>query len=132
MSSNFNVGDQVILGRHDAVAPSIQHPHGPINWDPRMDQYVGKVATLKRLFTLDPIWGYCWEIDLDGGVFAWHEKNMIAVQMIQLSKLTGSTTMVKRATPKVEGASCSKCREFNNYAEPNMPDGTFKCYSCRH
>lgn len=29
------------------------------------------------------------------------------------------------------GCSCKKCREFNEYAEPNQEDGTFICYSCR-
>lgn len=32
---------------------------------------------------------------------------------------------------KSEGASCRKCRDFNEYAEPNQEDGTFVCYSCR-
>ncbi len=34
--------------------------------------------------------------------------------------------------PKSNGCSCKKCKEFNEYAEPNMPDKTFMCYACRH
>jgi len=30
-----------------------------------------------------------------------------------------------------EGMNCSKCNSFNNFAEPNQPDGTLICYSCR-
>jgi hypothetical protein len=35
-------------------------------------------------------------------------------------------------TEKSKGCSCKKCKEFNEYAEPNMPDKTFMCYACRH
>lgn len=35
-------------------------------------------------------------------------------------------------TVKQSGMSCVQCREFNDYAEPNQPDGkTHVCYSCR-
>lgn len=31
-----------------------------------------------------------------------------------------------------KGMSCVQCKEFNDYAEPNQPDGqTHVCYSCR-
>lgn len=30
------------------------------------------------------------------------------------------------------GCSCSICYQFNSMAEPNQPDNTFKCYSCRN
>jgi hypothetical protein len=26
---------------------------------------------------------------------------------------------------------CIKCGDYNEYATPNMPDGKFKCFSCR-
>lgn len=29
------------------------------------------------------------------------------------------------------GCSCSKCKDFNEYAEANQPDGSFICYACR-
>lgn len=30
------------------------------------------------------------------------------------------------------GMSCIKCKEFNQYAEPNQKDHTYKCWSCRN
>ena len=30
-----------------------------------------------------------------------------------------------------DGMFCRKCQCFYKYAEPNMPDGTLLCYSCR-
>ena len=29
------------------------------------------------------------------------------------------------------GMSCKRCGDFNSYGEPNMPDGSYKCFSCR-
>ena len=29
------------------------------------------------------------------------------------------------------GASCSKCKDFNQFAQSNQDDGTFLCYTCR-
>lgn len=29
------------------------------------------------------------------------------------------------------GMKCCRCQNFNDYAEPNMPDGSYKCFSCR-
>jgi len=39
-----------------------------------------------------------------------------------------------QATPekKSEGATCKRCEEFNEFAEPNQDDDTFLCYRCRH
>ena len=31
-----------------------------------------------------------------------------------------------------EGCACKKCKNFNEFAEPNQPDKTFICYACRH
>ena len=37
-----------------------------------------------------------------------------------------------KASASVGGMTCSgACHEFNEYAEPNRPDGTYVCYSCR-
>jgi hypothetical protein len=123
MSSKFKVGDQVILGRHDPN-PSLL---GFVNWTIGMEKYVGKIATLNHLFPLDLRHGYTWGVDIDLSVYAWHEKNMTLVLRIDENIM-----IVQRTLPKVEGASCSRCHDFNNYAEPNMPDGSFKCFSCRH
>ncbi len=39
----------------------------------------------------------------------------------------GQTIQAKKSN----GCSCSCCGQFNNFAEPNQPDNTFKCYICR-
>ncbi len=31
-----------------------------------------------------------------------------------------------------DGMFCRKCQLFYKYAEPNQPDGTLLCYSCRN
>lgn len=31
-----------------------------------------------------------------------------------------------------DGMFCRKCQNFYKYAEPNCPDGTLFCYSCRN
>ena len=30
------------------------------------------------------------------------------------------------------GMSCTRCNEFNQYAEPNQKDNSYKCYRCRN
>jgi hypothetical protein len=37
------------------------------------------------------------------------------------------------ASVKSDGMNCANkfCNTYCQFAEPNMPDGTFKCYSCR-
>lgn len=30
------------------------------------------------------------------------------------------------------GLYCSKCKDYNQYAQTNQPDGTYKCWGCRH
>lgn len=41
---------------------------------------------------------------------------------------------VPEAVPekKADGATCKRCEDFNEFAEPNQPDDTFLCYRCRH
>ena len=38
---------------------------------------------------------------------------------------------VKKVPQNKDGCICTKCRELFPYAEPNQPDGTLICYSCR-
>lgn len=33
---------------------------------------------------------------------------------------------------KPAGMACNKCKDFNEYAEPNQQDGTHLCYRCRN
>lgn len=42
-----------------------------------------------------------------------------------------TTTKVTRIVSFLDGATCIECNEFYKYAEPNQPDGTLICYSCR-
>jgi len=39
--------------------------------------------------------------------------------------------MVAHVHEKMDGLSCCICREFYRYAEPNQPNDTLICYSCR-
>jgi len=32
---------------------------------------------------------------------------------------------------KGTGIICKKCKEYNEYAAPNLPNGTFVCFKCR-
>lgn len=31
-----------------------------------------------------------------------------------------------------EGHNCARCGEYYEYAKPNQPNGSFKCWGCRH
>lgn len=31
----------------------------------------------------------------------------------------------------ISGHNCNRCNTYNEYAESNQPDGTYKCYNCR-
>ena len=39
--------------------------------------------------------------------------------------------MIFRVDSVLDGMNCAKCREFHHMAEPNQPDGTLICWSCR-
>lgn len=41
------------------------------------------------------------------------------------------TGTAKEKKAHTKGMTCEGCKEFNEYAEPNQPDDTFKCYKCR-
>lgn len=47
----------------------------------------------------------------------------------ELPNATNQPTSIPVA--KSTGMNCVRCNDFNTYAEANMPNGTFKCYSCR-
>jgi len=54
------------------------------------------------------------------------EIDEIIVQTLPATKMSDSSHPA--------GMTCCDphCREYNNWAEPNQPDGTYKCYSCRN
>lgn len=45
--------------------------------------------------------------------------------------VSGSTETTQVVAKKDPGCRCRKCKEFNEYAEPNQEDGSFLCYTCR-
>jgi hypothetical protein len=46
--------------------------------------------------------------------------------------LSGDTTQARAVKKKDKsGCSCKKCKDYNEYAEPNQEDGSFICYRCR-
>ncbi len=38
---------------------------------------------------------------------------------------------IKKLAENKDGCICTKCHELFPYAEPNQPDGSLICYSCR-
>ena len=64
----FPVGTKVILGKHKMI-------HGNDYWSPKMDQYVGKVATIKEPAT-DPTGAVVARVDGPGSGHAWRLCNM--------------------------------------------------------
>lgn len=42
------------------------------------------------------------------------------------------TFVLSKISPYLDGISCRKCTNFYKYAEPNQPDGTLICWSCRN
>lgn len=106
----FKVGDKVILGKH------IDHNGDPYNWNPSMDQYVGKIATVTEVgnYGSSGSTGYDYiKVDLNPRWY-WEAKHQ---------KFAGSSR-----DPQNDGCRCSKCSEFVPYVEPS---DTFVCYSCK-
>lgn len=102
----FKVGDKIILGKH--IDPTTGRVH---NWDPLMDQYVGKVATITSDYGSGSYGSYV-KVDVDNGRWAWE-----IAYMKPYSR-----------NSQDDGCRCSKCREWVPYVEPS---DTFVCYSCR-
>lgn len=50
------------------------------------------------------------------------------IPVIYLKKISGQIT---KQIAINSGCSCSICHNFSPFSEPNQPDNTFKCYSCR-
>ena len=69
----FRVGQRVVLGRHDMV-------NGSDNWHPRMDEYVGREATIINVIGNDPSGCHLVWVDVDHGQWAWRTQNLRPVQ----------------------------------------------------
>ncbi len=63
------VGSQVILGRHRAV-------DGDENWASGMDAYVGRTATVTRLYGTDNAGCGILSVGIDGGDFTWRVRDV--------------------------------------------------------
>lgn len=68
--SGLVAGDKVRIGKHDAVNDEDD------NWCPRMDKYIGKIATIKKVLGFDPEGYEVARIDLDEGEYSWRTRNM--------------------------------------------------------
>jgi hypothetical protein len=110
----FKKGDKVILGEHQEK----DSPSGTKNWSSRMDQYVGREATIttNALLVDDVI--YMHQVDVDNGNFYWREVNM-----------TPAGRVVVIGTISQSGAKCKRCGEYNEFVPAS---DTFTCYGCRH
>lgn len=40
--------------------------------------------------------------------------------------------MIYKVSARLDGCHCDQCDEFYSYAEPNQPNGTLICFSCRN
>lgn len=48
------------------------------------------------------------------------------------SFIAPSPSNVPTSNLVTHGYSCSKCKDYNAYAQANQPDGTYKCWNCRN
>ena len=65
----LKVGTKVILGRHKVV-------NGDDNWNPGMDQYVGKTTKVISKDGVDPEGCTVVSVAIDGGQWAWRVRAM--------------------------------------------------------
>ena len=103
-------GNDSILLAWDAAA--IHVPYGAWDVHTSIPEYV-------QLMTPTDAYGF------------WADKNTPVKQVVFIST-AGGIVAQQMQKPK-GGMHCAKtdCRAFNNYAEPNMADGTYICFSCR-
>jgi hypothetical protein len=64
----------------------------------------------KLFFTLPGIMAELWEFKNDEDIIAEAMKTVVVI----------------------EGMNCDRCNSYNTFVESNMPDGKYRCYSCRH
>jgi len=70
-SYGFKVGDTVILGKHREI-------DGNPNWNPAMDQYVGKTAKITKLVGTEGDSANCYlvRVDIDKGKWCWRVESL--------------------------------------------------------
>jgi len=111
----FRVGFELILGivcHHKIDYTTIGYPTQPTHF-----MWWNKSSTEKAL-------------EHQGCLFGWTFESNINVD----SCISRTMNIVSRKSDvqKSSGMRCSgPCKDFNQYAEPNQTDGTYKCYGCR-
>lgn len=72
-------------------------------------------------------------IDKTASFFSWVIKESDDVSIDLLTLLDRLELYVLNVKNKKfpDGMFCRKCQSFYKFSEPNMPDGTLLCYSCR-
>lgn len=64
------------------------------------------------------------EYDCNYGYLVYEDENM---DMMILS----SDSEIQIKSRVSTGLGCKRCHDFNSFAEPNQPDGSYVCFSCR-
>lgn len=66
------------------------------------------------------------------GFFTWVVKEgHVSIDLFTLADSIEQFLETRRQRPHPDGLVCQKCKTFYNFAEPNQPDGSLICYSCR-
>lgn len=72
-------------------------------------------------------------VENTGAYLSWvlKENNGILDLVGLLDRLELYVERARRIPHHPDGMFCRKCQSFYQFAEPNQPDGTLLCYSCR-
>jgi len=64
--------------------------------------------------------------------FSWLiQEKMCSVDLLSLADRIELFLESCRKRRQPDGLICQKCKNFYEFAEPNQPDGSLICYSCR-
>jgi hypothetical protein len=116
----YNVGYYVMLNKHEDI------PGYGTNWEPDMDQYVGRLTVILSLGPKSPagIWTYL--VDADNRHWYWRESALTCCDSSGRPLVIAAT-----ADPVIAyGRQCNKCFDFNQYIPSTQKD--YVCYGCRH
>lgn len=72
-------------------------------------------------------------VSLTGAYFTWVLQNCpdTAIDLVSLLDSIDNFINSTEISRQCGGSACLKCKTFVTMAEPNQPNGTFICYSCR-
>jgi hypothetical protein len=108
-------------------ADSIVSPYAGDYDETRTFEIIGKDQYGYYLYV--PIYMYLKDaapIDQDACDFLQINEKYIGEQIVYIAE-----SMICKITSKIDGCSCSRCKEFFHMAEPNQPDGSMICWQCR-